>query len=572
MSVKRITVNIDGTQLMVPEGTTVLGAAKQAGIKIPTLCYLKGVQAIGACRICLIEVEKMRGLQAACVFPLEEGMVIHTHTQKVLEARRFSLELILANHPMECLTCSRNLNCELQTLAHDLGVMDTPYEVTKNPRDIDESNPSIVRDSAKCIHCQRCVNVCKKVQNVSALGMSQRGFATRVVPTCDERLGDIACTFCGQCALACPVAAITERDDTQHVWSALSDPSKHVVVQTAPSVRVALGEEFGLEPGHSVTGKMVAALRRLGFQQVFDTNFGADLTIMEEGHEFLSRLKAGGPLPMITSCSPGWVKYIEHFYPDLLDHLSTCKSPHQMLGAIIKSYYAEKKQLDPRNIFTVSVMPCTAKKFERQRPEMHEDVDAVITTRELARMIKQAGIDFLALSDEEFDLPLGMASGAGLIFGATGGVMEAALRTLFELVNHQDLGKLDFEAIRGFTGIKEAQIKLGEQTIKVAAAHGLANAHKLMELIKSGQADYQFIEIMGCPGGCLGGGGQPIPTNAEIRQKRAEALYQEDKELPIRKSHKNPAVQELYRDYLGEPNGEKAHHLLHTHYTRRNKW
>lgn len=572
MSMKRIMVTIDGTPLTVPEGTKVLEAAKQAGIKIPTLCYLKGVQAIGACRICLIEVEKMRGLQAACVFPLEEGMVIHTHTAKAMEARRFSLELILANHPMECLTCARNLNCELQTLAHEMGITETPYQVTKKPRDIDEANPSLVRDSAKCIHCQRCVNVCKKVQHVSALGMAQRGFSTKVVPTCDEKLGDIACTFCGQCLLACPVAAISEKDDTQRVWNALADSSKHVVVQTAPSVRVALGEEFGLAPGHSVTGKMTAALRRLGFHQVFDTNFGADLTIMEEGHEFLNRLKTGGPLPMITSCSPGWVKYIEHFYPELLDHLSTCKSPHQMLGAIIKSYYAEKKQLDPKDIFTVSVMPCTAKKFERQRPEMDGDVDAVITTRELARMIKQAGLDFLALPDEEFDLPLGMASGAGMIFGATGGVMEAALRTLYELVNHQELGKLDFEAIRGLTGIKEAQIELGNQTIKVAAAHGLANAHKLMEQLKAGKADYQFIEIMGCPGGCLGGGGQPIPTNTEIRQKRAEALYQEDKELPIRKSHENPAVQELYRDYLGEPNGEKAHHLLHTHYTGRRRW
>lgn len=571
-TVATVTLTIDNTPVTVPAGTTVLEAAKLAGFNIPTLCYLKGVQAIGACRVCLVEVEKWRGLQASCVFPAEEGMVVHTNTAKVREARRFSLELILANHPMECLTCARNLNCELQTLAQEMGVTEVPYKVTPNPREFDTSTPSLVRDSAKCIHCQRCVSVCNNVQGVGALGMTKRGFATKVGCAFEEQLGEVACTMCGQCLQACPVGAITEVDDTRKVWRAINDTTKHVVVQTAPAVRVALGEEFGMEPGHSVTGKMAAALRRMGFDKVFDTDFTADLTIMEEGTELLHRLQHGGKLPMVTSCSPGWIKYIEHFYPELLGHLSTCKSPQQMFGAVAKSYYAEKFGIDPKDMYVVSVMPCTAKKYERQREEMIQDVDAVLTTRELARMIKQSGIDFMALPDEDFDLPMGIGSGAGVIFGATGGVMEAALRTVYEIVTKKELGKLEFEDVRGMEGIKEASVNLDGTVVKIAVAHGLSNAKKVMELVREGKADYHFIEVMCCPGGCLGGGGQPIPTTPEIRQKRAAAIYQEDKDLPIRKSHENPAVQELYRDYFGEPYSEKAHKLLHTHYVERGKY
>ncbi|MGE5707267.1 MAG: NADH-dependent [FeFe] hydrogenase, group A6 [Bacteroidota bacterium] len=570
--VQTVKVSIDGRAVEVPAGTTVLEAAKQVGIEIPTLCYLKGIQAIGACRVCLVEVEGWRGLQASCVFPVEDGMKIHTNTKQVRDARRFAVELILADHPFECLTCSRNLNCELQSLAMKLGIDHVPYDVDPHPAKADHSNPSIVRDNAKCILCQRCVTVCQKVQGVGALGFCERGFNTQVAPAFQDGLGEVACTMCGQCSLACPVGAITEKNDIPTVWAAINDPPTHVVVQTAPAVRVALGEEFGLAPGTAVTGKMVAALRRIGFDKVFDTDFTADLTIMEEGTELLNRLQQGGTLPMITSCSPGWIKYIEHFYPEYLDHLSTCKSPQQMFGAVAKSYYAEKAGIKPEDMFVVSIMPCTAKKYERQREEMIQDVDAVLTTRELAKMIKQSGLDFISLPDEDYDLPFGIASGAGLIFGATGGVMEAALRTVYEIVTKKELPKLDFHEVRGLEGIKEAVVDLDGTKVKVAIAHGLSNAKKLMEKIKSGEADHQFIEVMCCPGGCLGGGGQPIPTNDEIRRKRMEAIYQEDQNLPIRKSHENPAIQQLYKEYLGEPNGEKSHHLLHTHYTKRTRY
>ncbi|HBN09085.1 MAG TPA: ferredoxin [Cyanobacteria bacterium UBA8530] len=567
---QKIKLSIDGKPLEALPGTSVLEAAKAVGIDIPTLCYLKGIQAIGACRVCLIEVDGFRTLQAACVFPVAEGMVVRTNTSKVREARKFAVELILADHPFECLTCSRNLHCELQDLANQMGIDKVPYAVHREALQ-DHSTPALVRDNSKCILCQRCVSVCHEVQGVGALGFSGRGFKTQVAPAFEEMLGDVACTQCGQCAMACPVGAITEKNDLGTVWNALADKTKHVVVQTAPAVRVALGEEFGMAPGTIVTGKMVAALRQIGFDRVFDTDFSADLTIIEEGHELLGRLKSG-KLPMITSCSPGWIKYIEHFYPEMLAHLSTCKSPQQMFGAVAKSYYAEMAGIKPEDIFVVSIMPCTAKKYERQRPEMIEDVDAVLTTRELAKMIKQAGIDFPALADEEYDLPFGIGSGAGVIFGATGGVMEAALRTVYEVVTGQTLPKIDLVEVRGLEGIKEATVMVGDLPVKVAVAHGLSNAKRLLDRIKAGEADHQFIEVMCCPGGCLGGGGQPIPTTDEIRLKRSAAIYQADKDLPIRKSHENPAVKKLYQDYLGEPNGEKAHHLLHTHYTERTRY
>ncbi|HEY9766710.1 MAG TPA: NADH-dependent [FeFe] hydrogenase, group A6 [Chroococcales cyanobacterium] len=569
--IETVRLTIDGCALEVKAGTTVLEAAKLAGVQIPTLCYLKGIQAIGACRVCLVEVEGWRNLQAACVFPVAENMVVKTNTPKVREARKFAVELILADHPFECLTCARNLKCELQDLANKMGIDKVPYAVQREALQ-DRSTPALVRDNSKCILCQRCVSVCHNVQGVGALGFSGRGFKTQVTPAFEEMLGDVACTMCGQCATACPVGAITEKNDLDKVWNALADKTKHVVVQTAPAVRVALGEEFGMSPGSIVTGKMVAALRQIGFAKVFDTDFTADLTIIEEGHELLNRLKNNGKLPMITSCSPGWIKYIEHFQPEMLDHLSTCKSPQQMFGAVAKSYYAEMAKIAPEDMFVVSIMPCTAKKYERQRPEMIEDVDAVLTTRELAKMIKQAGIDFNALPDQEYDQPFGIGSGAGVIFGSTGGVMEAALRTVYEVVTGQTLPKIDLVEVRGLEGIKEATVMVGDLPVKVAVAHGLSNAKKLLDRIKAGEADYQFIEVMCCPGGCLGGGGQPIPTTDEIRQKRAAALYQADKDLPIRKSHENPAVKKLYQDYLGEPNGEKAHHLLHTKYTKRSRY
>ncbi|MBC8528954.1 iron hydrogenase small subunit [Christensenellaceae bacterium NSJ-44] len=576
-----INLTIDGVKVQVPAGTTVLNAARQANINIPTLCYLKEVNAIGACRICMVDTGA-RALSAACVMPVAEGMVVKTNTPKVREARKMNLELLLSNHDRNCLTCVRNQNCELQRLAEEMGVKEIRFEGKRNEYPIDDfSSPSIVRDANKCILCRRCAAVCHNVQKIGVIGATNRGFGTIIEPAFNKNIGEVPCINCGQCIAACPVGALREKDDTDRVWEAIADPDKHVVVQPAPAVRVALGEEFGMPMGTRVTGKMAAALRRLGFDKVFDTNFGADLTIMEEGTELINRLKNGGKLPMITSCSPGWIKYCEHFFPDFLDNLSSCKSPHQMLGAIIKSYYAKQNNIDPAKIFTVSVMPCTAKKFERQRPEMevegHEDVDAVITTRELARMIKEAGIDFVNLPDEQFDEVLGDSTGAAAIFGATGGVMEAALRTVYEVVTGKELEDVDFKDVRGIAGVKEAEVDLDGTKVRVAVAHGTGNAKKLLEKVRAGEADYQFIEVMGCPGGCVTGGGQPIVSarvkmDVDPKKVRAAAIYDEDEAMTIRKSHENPSIKKLYEEFLGEPNSHLAHQLLHTHYAARKKY
>jgi iron-only hydrogenase group A len=571
-----VTLTIDGRQVTVPEGTSVLKAATQAGAKIPTLCYLEEINEIGSCRVCVVEIEGAKTLAASCVTPAAQGMVVHTNTKQVREARRAVLELIISNHPFECLTCVRSGSCELQALAESLGIREVRFEGAKAHHPVDESTPSIVRDPDKCILCRRCVAVCEQVQGVSAINVSGRGFDSVVSPAGELPLNDAACTLCGQCILVCPTGALSEVDSTRKVWEALGDPKRHVVVQTAPAIRVALGEEFGLAPGSIVTGQMVAALRALGFDRVFDTNFTADLTILEEGNELLQRLTTGGTIPMITSCSPGWIKFIEHFYPDMLGNLSTCKSPQQMFGALAKTYYAEKAGVDPADMFVVSIMPCTAKKFECERPEMrssgYQDVDAVLTTRELARMLREAGIDPTALEPASYDAPLGIGTGAAVIFGATGGVMEAALRTVYEVVMKKELPSLDFREVRGFEGIKEAEVALGDTIVRVAVAHTLGNARKLLERVRSGEASYHFIEIMACPGGCIGGGGQPIGTNTERRLERIDAIYQADRDLPLRKSHENPEVKQLYEEFLGEPLGHKSHELLHTHYTARGIW
>lgn len=571
----QVSLTIDGIEVQAVPGTSVLEAAKKAGIKIPTLCYLEEINEIGACRICLVEVQGARTLQASCVTPVAPGMVVRTNTPAVRQARKLNLELIMSNHPQECLTCPRSTNCELQQLASELGITEIRFSGANPSYEPDFSSAALVRDPRKCILCRRCVSVCEKVQQVCAIAPQERGFNTIVAPAFLEPLGDTACVNCGQCTLVCPTAAIHEKDQTAEVWAALSDPGKHVVVQTAPAVRVSIGEMFGLEPGSVVTGQLVAALRKLGFDKVFDTDFTADLTIMEEGSELLQRMQNGGQLPLITSCSPGWIKFIEHFYPGLLPHLSTCKSPQQMFGALAKTYYAEKSGIDPADIFVVSIMPCTAKKFEAGRQEMNgsgcQDVDVALTTRELGKMLKEAGIDFNSLAEEDYDHPLGISTGAGVIFGSTGGVMEAALRTAYELVTGQALPALDFEEVRGLEGIKEASVDLNGTVLNVAVAHGLANAREMMERVQNGK-QYHFIEIMCCPGGCIGGGGQPIPTTREIRAQRAAGIYSADKSMELRKSHENPAVQALYKEFLGEPLGHQSHELLHTHYTARKKY
>lgn len=573
----QITVKVDSIEVKVPKGSTVLDATKAAGIYVPTLCHMDGHKALGACRVCLVEVEGGRGLQASCALPATDGMVVRTNTKRVHDARKTVVELLLSAHRQECLTCVRSLNCELQDLAKRLGIQENRFEGEMPAQLVDTTSPSVVRDSGKCILCRRCVTVCHEVQSVGQLFPVERGFETVIAPAAKKNLNEVACVACGQCITACPVGALREKSHIDRVWDAINDPEKFVVVQTAPAVRAAIGEEFGMPAGSLVTKKMVAGLRRLGFDRVFDTDFTADLTILEEGNELLQRVKSGGVLPMITSCSPGWINFIEHFYPELLPHLSSCKSPQQMFGALAKTYYAEKIGVKPENMYCVSIMPCTAKKLEAGREEMCSveeipDVDAVLTTREAAQMMREMGVDFVNLADENFDEPLGISTGAGVIFGATGGVMEAALRTVYEVVTGDELKDVNFTAVRGLEGVKEATVKVGELDVKVAVASGLSNARKLMDLIMEGKADYHFIEIMCCPGGCIGGGGQPIPTTDEIRLKRIEAIYREDEGLPMRKSHQNPAVIALYNEFLGEPLGHMSHKLLHTKYKKRSIW
>jgi len=574
-----VNLTIDGIKTQVPKGTTVLEAAKGLNINIPTLCFLKDINEVGACRMCLVEVKGARSLQAACVLPVAEGMEVKTSSKAVREARTTVLKLILARHERECLTCSRNLNCELQKMAEEAGIDAVDYEGEKIEYKVDMASPSIVRDQNKCILCGRCISICKNIQGTGVINFANRGVNTTVTTSYGRSLSEVACINCGQCIKVCPVGALREKDDRDRVWEALENDQLYVIAQTAPAVRVALGEEFGLPVGTNVEGKMVSALRRLGFDKVFDTDFAADLTIIEEGTELISRIKNGGKLPMITSCSPGWIKYCEHYHNDFIDNLSTCKSPHQMLGALAKSYYTEKMNIDPNKIFVVSIMPCTAKKFESGREELTvdglRDVDAVLTTRELAKMIKEAGIDFKALENDRFDKVMGESTGAAVIFGATGGVMEAALRTVADILEGKDLDNIDYTPVRGLEGIKEATVKIGDLDVNVAVAHGTGNAGKLLERVRNGEADYHFIEVMGCPGGCINGGGQPIimdkEKTEEVCRLRAQGLYDIDKAMPMRKSHKNPEIKALYDEYLGEANGHKAHHLLHTHYVKRER-
>lgn len=570
-----VKVTIDGKTVTVPSDYTVIEAAAVANIRIPQLCYHSELSKEGACRVCIVEIEGARALGAACVYPVADGMIVHTNTPLVRETRKNVIELLLANHPQDCLFCQKNMNCELQTIAAELGVREVPYSGEKRKAELDQNNPSIVRDPNKCIICGRCVRACSEHQGLDVYSYVNRGFSTIVEPAFGVGLDGATCTYCGQCVAVCPTAAICEKDDTERVFSALADPNKVVIVQTAPAVRVALGEALGLSAGEVVTGKMVAALRRLGFDKVFDTDFSADLTIMEEGTEFLGRVKNGGTLPMITSCSPGWINFIEMVYPDLLPHLSTAKSPQGMFGALAKTYWPEEQGIPAEDIYSVSIMPCTAKKAEAVRPQLQSnpgipDIDAVITTRELGRMIKNMGIDFKDLPEEDYDSPLGTSTGAGAIFGVTGGVMEAALRTVYAVLEGKELPGIVFSPVRGMDGIKEASVEVSMDgkpvTVKLAVAHTLSNARKLMDKVRAGEADYHFIEIMACPGGCIGGGGQPQPVNAEIRAKRMAALYSVDEAKEIRQSHLNPDIKKLYESWLGEPNGEKAHHLLHTHY------
>ena len=577
-----LNIKINGMPFSVEKNTTILDACHQFGIKIPTLCFLREMNEIGACRMCVVEVKGARSLVASCVYPIDrDGMEIFTNTPKVMESRKMTLQLILSNHEKKCLSCPRSNNCELQAMCKEFGVDDEDRYAGENPtHPVDETTAHLVRNNSKCILCRRCVAACRE-QHVGVIGANNRGFDTVISCAFEQGLADVACVSCGQCTAVCPTGALVVKDETAKVFEALADPEKIVIVQTAPAVRAALGEDFGMPIGTNVEGKMVAALRRLGFDKVFDTNFGADLTIMEEGTEFIDRVKNGGALPMITSCSPGWVKFCEHYYPDLLPNLSTCKSPQQMTGAMIKSYYAEKEGIDPKKIVSVSIMPCTAKKFEHKRDDEGNnglaDVDIVLTTRELADMIKQAGLEFTALPDEEYDPAMGVYTGAAVIFGATGGVMEAALRTVADVLSGEDLKKLDYNEVRGTDGIKYATYDVAGMTVKVAVASGLENASKILDDIRAGKADYQFVEIMCCPGGCVNGGGQPIqPASVrnyvDIKAERAKVLYEADANLPMRKSHESPIIKKVYEEYLGQPGGHKSHELLHTSYVARKKY
>ncbi len=572
---KKCRVVIDNKEVLVDEGTTILEAAKLANIKIPTLCHHPAQSIKANCRICLVETGRDK-LVTACSTPVWDEMKVKTNSKLVRETQKGVLELILANHDQDCLRCVRNGNCELQNLCEMFNISRTSIEdvtlgdVAVDSKPMDCSNPSIVRDYSKCIKCNRCVETCQSVQDAAILAPTHRSIDYVIQPAFGKTLDQTLCTYCGQCITVCPVGAIYERDYIDQVWDAIDDENTHVVVQVAPAVRVAIGEAFGFEPGYNGAGKIAASLRRMGFDRVFDTNFTADLTIIEEGHELLDRMQNGGKLPMITSCSPGWINYMEGFFPDLIDNISTCKSPQQMFGTLSKTYYSEKSGIHPSKIFTVSVMPCTAKKYEAQRSEMNTygavDVDAVLTTRELARMIKMSGVDFNAIMEEQFDDPFGIATGAAVIFGATGGVMEAALRTVYEVVTGEELEALDFYEVRGLDGIKETEIIMNGSSVKVAVASGLSNAKKLMKAVREGRSDYAFIEIMACPGGCLAGGGQPISSDPEVKEKRMRGIYGIDRHKVLRKSHENPAVEKLYSEFLGSPNSHKAHALLHTQY------
>lgn len=577
---KKVNITINDMKISVPENYTVLEAAREVNVEIPTLCHLnlhdlKAVNRSASCRVCVVEVEGRGPLSPSCSTYVNEGMVIKTNTPRSVKARRTMVELLLSDHPKDCLTCEKNQKCDLQKLAANLGVREIEYVGEESTYEKDKSSYSIYRNLDKCVLCRRCETMCNEVQTCGILSGIDRGFETVVGPAFGLPMIETMCTFCGQCVAVCPTAALTEISNVRQVWDAINDPEKHVVVQTAPAVRVALGEEFGMDVGTIVTGKMVAALRRMGFDQIFDTDFAADLTIVEEASEFIHRVQHGGTLPILTSCCPAWVKFFEHQFPDLLDIPSTCKSPHEMFGAVVKTYYAEKFNIDPKKIVVVSVMPCLAKKYEAARPELNteglQNVDYVISTREAAAMIKEAGISFVDLPDEEFDNPLGESTGAGVIFGATGGVIEAALRTAADWLTGESLEKIDYHQLRGLEGIREGNVKIGDTEFKIGIAHGLGNARKLLEDIRAGKVKYHAIEIMACPGGCIGGGGQPYHMgDSEIIKKRAEAIYREDKGKAKRKSHENADVIELYKEFLGEFYGEKAHELLHTSYHKRN--
>lgn len=577
-----INVKINGIAVSVPKGSTILEAARTAGVEIPTLCFMKEKNEIGACRICVVEANEGRGFRivTACVYPVSEGMEVLTNSEKIQKARKTTLELILSTHEKKCLSCVRSTNCELQKLCRDYGVEESTFEGFKPHYELDLSTPHLVRDNNKCILCRRCVAACNE-QFVGVIGANDRGIDTNIGSPFRETLSETSCISCGQCTVVCPTGALTERDDTEKVWDALADPTKHVIVHTAPSIRATLGECFGMEIGTNVEGKMVAALRRLGFEKVFDTDFGADLTIVEEANELVERIKNGGTLPMITSCSPGWIKFCEYYYPDMLDNLSSCKSPQQMTGAVLKTYYADKMGWDPKDVFVVAVMPCTAKKFEIGRDDQDAagvpDTDVAITTRELSRMIDRAGIKFTSLPDEEFDSPLGEDTGAAIIFGATGGVMEAALRTANDWLTGKDNTEIDFVACRGTMGLKEATVQINGSPVKVAVASGAAAAKVVMDRIKSGTSDWTFVEIMGCPGGCVNGGGQPIQPQSvrdtvDLKAIRAKALYDMDAASTLRKSHESPVIKTLYSEWFGSFGSEKAHHALHTSYVPRKKY